>query len=184
MLQHCTENISSGKLTPWLRQRKGSRKFYHHDFTGGRLKHKEAKEGQERCKWYVQGHPERLLQSECMNPHFSLHPVPLLSAHSLHSQSRSRVSMGQCYCGWWSPRGVHVFTGAGGSKSTCSSWIHPAERGPVYKWVHTSCSLGSRRQSWQESSLRTTPKSHREEQWVRISWSTPAAEDTGEREAA
>lgn len=180
MLQHCTENISSGELTPWLRQRKGSRKFYHHDFTGGRLKHKEAKEGQERCKWYVQGHPERLLQNECVNPHFSLHPVPLLSAHSLHSQSCSRVSMVSATVTQRSPhlhrcRRVQINL----------QLLNPSSRERTsVKWVHTSCSLGSRRQSWQESSVRTTPKSHREEQSVRISWSTPAAEDTGEKEAA
>lgn len=89
--------------------------------------------------------------SECRNPHFSLHPAP----SSLHTQSPSqscgRASMGQCYCGWWSPRGDHGFTGAEGSKSACSSWIHPAEKGAVCKWVLTSCCLGSRRQSWQQS---------------------------------
>lgn len=85
--QWCSTAQRTSAVDSWppeqLSQRKGSRKFYHPDFTGGRLKHKEAKEGQERCKWYVQGHPGRLLQSECMNPHFSLHPVPLLSAHKV-----------------------------------------------------------------------------------------------------
>lgn len=103
---------------------------------------------------------------------------------SLHTVSTLRAAAEFLWSVLLSPRGAHIFTGAGGSKSTCSSWIHPAERGQVYKWVHTSCSLGSRRQSWQESSVRTTPKSHREEQSVRISWSTAAADDTGEKEAA
>lgn len=35
-----------------------------------------------------------------------------------------------------------------------------------------------------ESSVKTTLKNHREQWSVRISYSTPAAEDTGEKEAA
>lgn len=60
------------------RRKRGN--FYHH-FTGGRLKHKEEKEGQERCKWYVQGHPGRLVQGKLI--HISFHPFSLLSAHKV-----------------------------------------------------------------------------------------------------
>lgn len=55
--------------------------FYPH-FTGGRLKHKEEKEGQERCKWYVQGHPGRLVQRKLIH---IFHSTPFPS--SQHTRS-------------------------------------------------------------------------------------------------
>lgn len=104
-----------GELITWM---VCERKYYHPHFMFERLKHKEGKKGQEgreRCKWYVQGHPGRLLQSEKMNPHFSLHPFPLLTTYKVSTHKiRVRVYMGQCYCVWWLPRETHVFTGAEG----------------------------------------------------------------------
>lgn len=78
--RHCTDNISFGELITWMVR---ERKYYHPHFIFGRLKHKERKE---RCKWYVQGHPGRWLRSEKRNPHFPLHPLPLLTACEVSAQ--------------------------------------------------------------------------------------------------
>lgn len=67
----------------WLSQRKGERKFYSFHRWETEAQGRKGGAGKKGKMWYVQGHPGRLLQSEKMNPHFSLHPPSLLSAYKV-----------------------------------------------------------------------------------------------------
>lgn len=89
-------------------------------------------------------------------------PFPPLHIQGLHLRAAWEfIRVNAIVCGGYQeePTSSQMYKG----RTICSSWINPAEKGRVYKWVFVSCSLGSRNETKleKETSARTTVKNHK-----------------------